>query len=340
MTTLLNFLNEHDYLNDQHILQLDLAAFNRVATLPIEKYRDESNLLLNALVNMLNDDSGVNDLMLPSDFNLINQMVESQRYADVEVIDIISLADDIKLINFKISDHANVIVVGSHAGTLLSWQKDLQFLTGDFKSTILKINTYIEKNIEKNKQFILTGYSVGASLLINSLFNAKKLENVQVVLFDSPGVKTNKNKIQLSVIELSPALSPFVMIGEHMVPQISIKSSAPGFWQHDLYSWQADRNGDFLQAVGFVPQKIDNKRFSKFIPEKTSQENLKLSLLKYSELFEKLPFKEINELMKNWNNFLMTTKKITQEDNIVVKTIIKRINQQLFVNVAENIQHK
>jgi hypothetical protein len=341
MTKLINFLAEYQREIENQPIELDLALFSRLVGLPFEIVLTQTSTpLIEACSKLIEFVDNESYMILPADRQMLEQITLSNRYQNVELCDITHGPDHFLAITFILSKTTKVLAFRGPNGTLLSWKDDLHFSF----SSIIKLKTQAKQYLlhalnSDSRTTYCVGFSRGASLAALACTDiADPHQRVQAVLFDSPGLPDDHYQIQIPVIELVPPLSIFALVGEHPFPQITVDSASNGIWQHDLYSWNADSNGAFSRNIGVINNEISLHQFTQLMPEKITDENVARSLDVAINIFSKLNFNSTSELIKHWNQFNSLIQNETTSENIVVKTLILRLQKLIFKNAALNLQ--
>lgn len=345
MTKLINFLSAYKKAIDDQPLEQDLALFSRLVELPFEKILESSAEpidLPTACLKLIEFINAESYMTLPADQQILNQITESNRYAQVELSNFHRGPHHFFALTFDLTPKTKILTFRGPNGTLLSWKDDLQFSTltvvddiqKQAQATLTDEMNYDQKNI------ICTGFSKGASIAALAVDGLKISSNrsIQAVLLDSPGLPNHSYKFDIPIVELVSPLSIFALIGEHPFPQITVESSASGIWQHDLYSWIDNADGSFKRTIGITTQEIVLHQFQNLLPQKITDENIQQSINVVFDIFSKLDYQTNSDLIKHWNQFTALIKTTTSTENIVVKMTIQRLQQLIFKNAATNLQ--
>lgn len=345
MTKLINFLNEYKKEIANEPLEQDFALFSRLVELPFEKILLNDSLdnpLLVDACRMLNIYLRQKSyIILPADQQLLNQIIDSNRYAKVSIANIVSDQEQFTAMTFLLSKSSKIIAFRGSNGTLLSWQDDLHFSSNSVDFLAQQAQNYLRNEIQADQRDIFcTGFSRGAAVAALASTDIKPIERrvIRTILFDSPGLPNGQYDFKIPIIELVTPLSIFALIGEHPFPQLSIKNSTQGIWQHNLYSWVGDLNGNFERTIGISANKVTYHQFQMLLPQKITDENIKKSINVIFSIFSKLEYQTSSDLIKHWNQFSTLIKVETKNENIVVKMLINRLQNLIFKNAAINLQ--
>lgn len=217
---------------------------------------------------------------------LINALAYSKRYGQILVNyyqDIFDAKNDTQFsaVTFIInSDMAFIAFRGTDA-TITGWKENCNMLyTHPVASQILSV-PYVEKVAKKFKgKLILSGHSKGGNLAIyasSMCSQAVKERIVEIQSFDNPGFTEefiNSEEYlatEPKIIKTVPEQSMVGMILSNRVNYRIIKSDGIGFFQHDPFMWNVEKddfiNGDKVDTMAKIIDGTFNEWVFGFKPE-------------------------------------------------------------------------
>lgn len=242
---------EYDCFNE-----VDSAVFARLAYVPFDGFVSEAPYSHRKLADI--DASVKNRIASENDKVLTELITKSKRFGNVGVLAYSNKTDvteqtQFAAVTFKLSDELYYVAFRGTEDTLIGWKEDFNMsFTFPVPSQSLAVK-YYEKiaGCLKNARFILGGHSKGGNLAVcAAAFCKKELQEriISVYNYDGPGFdravlnmdgyKSICNRIHTFL----PQSSIIGMLLEHEERYTVIHSTQTGIWQHNIYSWELERN--------------------------------------------------------------------------------------------------
>ena len=234
------------YLPYEKVKSFDIIEFNELAQnflkLPIEKFHE------------------------PEDFDLIQEMINSERFKDLKFSDIrtkFSKEEEIQFFAVTVwlpNGELFVSFRGTDA-TLVGWKEDFNMsFTSNLPSQKEGVNylEYISKKYPL-KKIRVGGHSKGGNVAVYSgIFCNPRTQNkiIEITSADGPGfdkaiIETEEYKTILERIHTYiPQSSVIGRLLEHEEEYRIVESIQKGIMQHDIYSWQVE--GTKIKSIAEV----------------------------------------------------------------------------------------
>lgn len=291
-----------------------------------------------------------NDKILwQGDTQLLKACADSQRFMNMKLSGYVNIVDEEQQLQFsavviEIDKNCHFISYRGTDNTVVGWQEDFNMyymFPVPSQTTALK---YLEEASRKvSGDLILGGHSKGGNLAVFAASfcssdiqkRIKDVYNHDGPGFDSKAIENSGfKKIINKIHTYLPQSSIFGMMFEHAEKYTIVKSTQKGFLQHDIYSWEIQRNNlvtlsEMTNTSAFFDHTLTD------LLGNMSNEQRKLfadgifSLLKNSE------DKTFNEIAENWkSNSSVVFKSLKNMDSktrsIIISTLLN------FIKCAKN----
>lgn len=357
MTNLLGFINAMTDNLGERPSEMDLAIFARIAYLPFQIVLKDSSdtkpltLACEEILENLSDHEEL--LLLPSDKQLMERLAYSKRYANVEITNFVNSTDrsvtkQFSAVTLLLDRSFKVVSFRGTDGTLIGWREDFNLVFQSDVAAQKDALIYLHQALESdNRKLWIVGHSKGGNLAVyatvkeNLALLSPRL--IQTVNFDGPGFpqdlisKTSDSPYSSLITTLIPQLSVFGMLGKYPFDQRIVLSIGKGLWQHDLYTWQSDKDGRFLGTTGLRDSSHFINQTTSDILESTSVEERQKFIDTIFETFQNMDYVTIKDVMKNWNQVLQMIKTKSGDASPVTKKYINQTISTLMAVIIKNI---
>ena len=250
-------INSNSKFSKQPFNEIDAAIFAQLCYLRFE------DINKNILIKDISKIDNYKEIMLrgrdsyPQDEELLDLIIKSKRFKDVEILDSVFDFDVQKEMQFaatifKISFDKIVIAYRGTDGTVVGWKENLNMIYMPQTNGQIAAKDYLEKIARRypTKRFVLTGHSKGGNIATYAAtFSNNKAKNQikRVYNFDGPGFRayfyktTQYKNISNKIFKFVPQTAIFGRLfrsGDFEV----IKSNNTLAWQHLIYSWIVSGN--------------------------------------------------------------------------------------------------
>ena len=269
---------------------------------------------------------------------LLKEIRTKRRYKNIKInyFENIFLTEKIEqfcAITFEFNDFIYIAFRGTDA-SLLGWYEDLNMLLMDEIPSQNSASKYLKEVADRtNKKIIVAGHSKGGNLAVYaSLYCENKIKDRIIAIYDFDGPGFNKNifnmleykMIENKIIKMTCEEALIGVLLYHSEKMLFVKSRGISIFQHDLFNWKVNKDGELkfvkkanLQSLVFkrtidefidsTPEedrvKIINSTFKVIMETKESTLfDLVLKPVRYSlgigKRYRKLP-REEKKLLKN-----------------------------------------
>lgn len=315
-----------------------------------EKYEDE--ILLDEAYRKYSKLSPQEKTILwKEDDELFPLMAISKRYQNLKITRYVNNIDEKKQEQFSavtiiMPDGSIFVSYRGTDNTIVGWKEDFNLSFLDDVPAQLESIKYLEEvaSVYKDKKIRLGGHSKGGNLAIYAASFSKGLENriVEVYNNDGPGLSSEacaRKGYQKAVKKIHTYIPQSSVVGRllsHEEKYSVVKSTQTGIMQHDVFSWQVERNELIhLDEVDNGSEIID-KTLKNWLKEVEPKEREKF----IDTLFGLLADTEgttLADLRKNWLNnakIVINNYKNVDEDT---KENLNRAIKVLWKSLKENI---
>ena len=298
-------------------------------------------------------------LVPDSIFRLLDVMSRTPRFRDMILSDYVNQIDEeeekqFSAITINLGDGSYYIAYRGTDDTIVGWKEDFNLSTGvvpaqDFNTSFkapfpsqLQALDYLEMIAKKKRgKFRIGGHSKGGNVAVYAAaFTGSEIQKriMQVHNFDGPGFtkdiidQMSQGEISERIRTIVPQSSVIGMLLEHEESYEVVASTQLGIFQHDMFSWQLQRNAfvkvDDISASAY---KVDHT-LREFILSMNAEEKEEFVESFFCVLTETgaktlsdLNLKEILAIMKRLNKEEKENKKIlTQAFRMLLKIPTKK----------------
>ena len=334
--------------------EIDSMILARFSYLPFDKIKLEKEETIESISTKMkkfkNEDFNYN-----GDMELISNMGKSTRFKNMKVTDYVKANSkteekQFSAITIHTSDKEIYISFLGTDKTILGWKEDFNMSFMENIPAQLEGCKYLNEISKKypNKKIRIGGHSKGGNVAVYSAITAEdKIQSkiIHVYNYDGPGFSKNileKNKNKKMIEKISTYIPQDSVIGRILEREEKceiVQSIEKGIYQHDIYSWQINRD----KIV-----KLDSVTKSSQLMNSTLKEWLKNSTPKQRKIFFDGVFEVFNstkantfgEFSKIWMKKLPTLfstyREISEEDRKVIINMLKLFTKLYFSNLKDN----
>lgn len=286
-------------------------------------------------------------LVPDSIFRLLDVLSRTPRFRDMILSDYVNQIDEeeekqFSAITINLGDGSYYIAYRGTDDTIVGWKEDFNM---SFKAPVpsqLQALDYLEMIAKKKRgKFRIGGHSKGGNIAVYAAaFTGSEIQKriMQVHNFDGPGFtkdiidQMSQGEISERIRTIVPQSSVIGMLLEHEESYEVVASTQLGIFQHDMFSWQLQRNAfvkvDDISASAY---KVDHT-LREFILSMNAEEKEEFVESFFCVLTETgaktlsdLNLKEILAIMKRLNKEEKENKKIlTQAFRMLLKIPTKK----------------
>lgn len=274
-------------------------------------------------------------VLLPDDHRLVKALAQSERYRLMKVFGFSQRVDASSQIQFaavtiELEKGLNYVVFRGTDNTLVGWKEDFNMCFGPVPSQKLAVEYLNRIGKTLCGKMLVGGHSKGGNLaMYASAFCAQDIQDEieSVYNFDGPGFhddvlqKEAYRRICNRVKTFVPQSSVVGMMLWHEGTFSIVHSGQTGLLQHDVYSWEMERNCfSYVQAVTSSSRFVD-ATLKHWLAEVSPQQRERFVDAVYTALLE-TNAKTVREMSENkFGNgkiLLRGLKKLEEEDRKAV----------------------
>lgn len=331
-----------DYLKWRGDLSFNQSSFNKIDALilsravyiPFENIIEEEITLKEALENFLNSENNMKNVIMENDIELAKSLLNSARFYKLKISNYINNIDlDIEkqfsALTVRLNNQTKIVVFRGTDSTVVGWKEDFNMSFEEHVPAQLEAIEYL-KNVmdEDNCNVIIVGHSKGGNLSVYSAIfidDEYKEKILKIYNFDGPGFNdkiVNDCRYEKVLNKINTFIPQDAIVGTLLerkeIPKI-VLSNEKYLMQHDLYSWNIERN-DFVYTDNLSKE-------SKFV-----NENIKLWLNNIS-VEERKTF--IDTLYTTISTINLDMKEIVTDWQQSISLIIKTIQDPVFRDMLQ-----
>lgn len=262
MTNILDYLRWRGDLRMAAIPfnEADGAVFSRIAYFPFHLIGLDTSSTVNlgnAVDAFLEVPDMADAVLSKEDYPLMQALADSPRYRALTLTDYtntFSAEDEIQFcaVTVKLAENLRVVAFRGTDNTLVGWKEDFNMSFAAPVPAQLLAETYVRGLAERYPgEFILVGHSKGGNLAAYAAMfcPAKVQDRIRSVWsYDGPGFekqlveKSGFARVSARMHTLIPQTSIVGMLLEHEEGCSVVHSENAGMMQHDLYSWDVERD--------------------------------------------------------------------------------------------------
>lgn len=343
---------------------VDAMILARVSYLPFTKIKMGPHETLGSAADKMIDELKESDFAWPDDLVLVKNLKTSKRFKDMFVTDYVrknstELECQFSAVTIHINYHEMYLSFFGTDDTLVGWKEDFNLAFLDKIPAQKEGEEYLKRVCRKfpMKSIRLGGHSKGGNIAMYvgiTAPDAWQYKMKKIYNFDGPGLRKGTAALDLGTEKVIKKITSFIpqdsVIGrllEHNEKVVVVKSDAKNLMQHDIYSWEVQRNGvvesETTDASDFADQTIttwiesasneERKTFinSLFKVFETAKVNtpleLKAHFLKFAptmiKAYRNLPKEKRATVMAVWkklaSSFVKTRKDFKEEEKEAVE---------------------
>lgn len=324
MATIFDYLDENkEHITKENFNILDSLIITRIVYLPFNDilYKNEKkplSYLLNIVCKYQDKYYLMND-----DIKLVKYLLNSNRFKNIEVFNYVNSIDEKleKQFGAMVFDleFANYVCFKGTDKTLIGWKEDLNMSYDKIPSQeqALKYLNKILKTSDKN--ILVGGHSKGGNLAIySSIYIDDASRILKIYNFDGPGFLSDTlnekgyDKIVDKIETIIPSSSIIGLLLNRKEKIKIINSTSFFVMQHDLYSWEVNKN-DFvyLDKITNISASL-NKSISLWMDQTTPKQRKEFINSVYSKIIKEKSVRNLKEI---------NTEVITKLLNNILKNI-------------------
>lgn len=283
------------------------------------------------------------------DKELITNLGKSERFKDMVVTDFIKKNDtktekQFSAITIHINNEEMYLSFVGTDGSIMGWKEDFNMSFMKNVPSQIEATKYAKTIAEKypDKKIRMGGHSKGGNIAIYAAVNApKSIQDriINVVNYDGPGfsekqIDKNKTKdIIERIFTYIPQDSVVGRIMEHQEKYEVILSTEKGIYQHDIYSWQIERNKMIRTEKPTDASEKISKAMKEWL-EDTTPEQRKIFFDGVFEIFYGTSATNFSEISENWlknmPKLIGTYRGLPEEDRKTITTMLKHFGKLYF----------
>ena len=325
----------------------------RVSYLRFDKIEVEEKETIGTISEKMKDLPN-EEFLYNGDKELITYLGQSERFKNMVITDYIKTADkesekQFGAVTIHISDEEMYISYIGTDSTITGWKEDLNMAFMDNVPCQIEGRKYLEEISKKfpNKKIRIGGHSKGGNVAIYSAITVnEEVRNriIKVVNLDGPGFSrdiVNKYGKEDIVDKIETYIPQDSIIGRflnHKENIIVCFSTEKGILQHDVYSWQIQRDEAIRVEKNTETSEDINKTVIDWL-ETTTTEQRKIFIDSLFELFystDANTFGDIKKsLSKSMPKILKKYREIDEEDRKTMTEMMKVFAMSYFSVMKE-----
>lgn len=336
------YLKWRDDLEFNKLNEIDVLVFNKLSYLPLENIINKDEKM--SISELYKKSVKTNNVLYSQkeDREFFRIISKSVRYRDILVGNVVSKLDfdneeQFMAITIYLPNDTIFVAFRGTTEEIIAWKEDFNM---SYKVVPAQIDAldYVN-NLSLNKKIYLGGHSKGGNLAMYAGVNANmeiKDKIVKIYNFDGPGftdLSDNYLEMKDKIINYIPSDSVVGRLFKTEAITVVVKSSFYGIKQHNLYSWQIEKDSFVLSSLSKESNKIKiiiDEFISKIGPDERKKfiENIydiitSSGVLKISDLD-----------ITDFKDFILSYKNIDIDSKKLLFTIIK----YLFDSAKDNIK--
>ena len=285
------------YLPLEVIVSADMAqtitireASDRIAVKEASEYLWKGD---DRLIGMLGESERFRHLKLSGFVNRIDEKKTMQFCALI-----IELAEDLRFLSFRGTDN-----------TLVGWQEDFNlFYEFPVPSQEEALRYFEAVYAQLGGEWLLGGHSKGGNLAIYaaSFCGEAPQRSIRAIFnMDGPGFEPKHltdstfEQIRERTVTYLPQSSVFGKMFEHREPRVVVQSDEHNLWQHDIYSWQVERDKLVRMPGTNSTSAFFDQTLTGFVGEMTHEER-KQFVEALFRLLKSTEHETFDELAEQW----------------------------------------
>lgn len=353
-----------DYMKWRGDLTFQQAPFNEVDNLVFSEFAyfnflkictNQKMLLKEVIENYLKkyDEEFIQKefVLAKNPIPFLKELQKAARFKNLKVfhyVHVLSKKEEKQFSAISIELNYNTVFIAFKGtdSSLFGWKEDFNL---SFMSEIpsqLEAVKYLNQTSNKYRNIILGGHSKGGNLAVYAAANCKKKYKKrikQIYNNDGPGflenfiLSKNYNRIIKKVNTIIPETSIIGMLLTKKEDYKVIKSEERGIWQHDLLTWQVER--DHLVVIKEVDET--SSKINKMLQDWLAHINKKEREIFINSLFtilDKCQIETIDNLSKlsirKIPNIVKSFKHLDEENKKIMNTLLKDLVKEARKNFS------
>lgn len=264
------------------INNIDIVLFSQITMLFLETIiTSEDKIKFEDLMNTYYKKFGNESigLIIPGSItDVLYSASKENRYKDLVIENYVNIICEEKeeqfcALTMKIDESTTCVVFSGTDDTIVGWKENLNLLLDKNTHAQIDSEKYIEnlydQNYFGNANIIILGHSKGGNLAMFAATNVRKeiQERIlKVYNIDGPGFskhffETKKYaRVENKILEIIPKDSVVGRLFEHQEIQIVVNSNAKGLMQHDVFTWNIERdNFEIIEEISAKSNHVELK---------------------------------------------------------------------------------
>ena len=330
MANVFDYLKWRDDLKFDELKEADVLVFNRLVYFPFEKVMGENEIL--SISNIYERVLLIKSLKWAKlDYQLLSILANSRRYGDLlisRVICIENLEKEEQFMAMTIHLPKNHLYLAFRGTTddVVGWKESLRMSYEIVPSQLDALN-YLNTS-KFSKHLYLGGHSKGGNLAMYAAVHANRIVQsriVKVFNYDGPGFMELDNKyysINKKIVSYLPSTSIVGRLHNINHNVVVIQSDKKGFKEHNLYSWQVDKD-KLVPSVLSKESEFFKKTIDKFV-KRVNPVDRKRLLEEIFNSIEKAGAKQIKDIdFFKLKDILLSYRKLDNESKELLFNVFK-----------------
>ncbi len=264
--------------------------------------------------------------------HLFREMASAPRYKNLVVSDYVSeyneeTSEQFSAFTVTLNKHEKLILFSGTDDTLVGWRENFSMLYKTVTAGQQRSVKYVERIAKTCDKLILAGHSKGGNLTTYALYHCteKTYDKISCALsFDGPGLnKTITKKREergKKLYEFCPENSVIGRLFHHNGAMKVVHSTFKGMFQHDLFSWEVDKN-EFLRVDCFAQHSVRvDEKLRSVMDSMTDEDKVRFANLTFDTL-EATGAKTLTELALKKFDIVKCYLKLNADDKKFLKKI-------------------
>jgi hypothetical protein len=238
-------------------------------------------------------------------------------------------SEQFSALTLTLNKHEKLVVFSGTDDTIVGWKENFSMLYKSETAAQKRSVKYVERIADTCDKLILAGHSKGGNLATYALYHCKEkaYDKISSVLnFDGPGLSrenyAKKRAVRAKKLKAyCPENSIIGRIFGHNGVMKVVHSSFKGPFQHDLFSWEVERN-HFSEAKGFANASVHFEEKLRIVLDKMSDEDRERFAKTAFSMLEATGAKTLTELSVRKFDLLKCYLKADSDDKKFLKSYI------------------
>lgn len=258
MGNIFDYLKWRDDIVFNELNEIDVLVFNKLSYLPFENIITENDMM--TISDIYKKSLGMNNIYYSKeeDRKFFEVISKSVRYKDLIIGNIFSKLsleneEQFMAITLYLPNDTIFLSFRGTTGEIIAWKEDFNMSYKIVPAQIDALN-YIN-NISWDKGIYLGGHSKGGNLAVYAGVNANsslREKIIKIYNFDGPGFTSLNDDYMIMkdrIINYIPSDSIVGRLFKTVGTTVVVKSNFYGIRQHNLYSWQIEKDRFILSSL-------------------------------------------------------------------------------------------